>query len=118
MEPGESFAYSIWKLQDRGTFFIDPGTEVYIGMIIGANNRSGDLELNVCKNKKLTNVRASGSDDNIVLTPAKRLSLEEALEYIADDELLEITPKALRLRKRNLNPHDRKREAKRADQSD
>jgi GTP-binding protein len=112
MEGGESFAYSIWKLQDRGTFFIDPGTEVYVGMIVGANNRHGDLEINICKNKKLTNVRASGSDDNIVLIPPKRLTLEEALEYIADDELLEVTPKSLRLRKRYLDPHQRRRDAK------
>jgi GTP-binding protein len=114
MEAGEAFAYSIWKLQDRGTFFIDPGTEVYVGMIVGANNRGGDLDINVCKNKKLTNVRASGSDDNIMLVPPKRLTLEEALEYIADDELLEVTPKSLRLRKRHLDPNVRKREAKRA----
>jgi GTP-binding protein len=114
MEPGEAFAYSIWKLQDRGTFFVDPGIEVYVGMILGANNRGGDLDVNVCKNKKLTNVRASGSDDNIVLIPPKRLTLEEAMEYIADDELLEVTPKSLRLRKRHLDPNNRKREAKKA----
>jgi GTP-binding protein len=114
MEPGEAFAYSIWKLQDRGAFFIDPGVEVYVGMILGANNRGGDLDVNVCKNKKLTNVRAAGSDDNIVLIPPKRLTLEEALEYISDDELLEVTPKNLRLRKRHLDPNTRKREAKRA----
>jgi GTP-binding protein len=118
MEPGEAFAYSIWKLQDRGTFFIDPGTDVYVGMIVGANNRNGDLEINVCKNKKLTNVRASGSDDNIVLIPPKRLTLEEALEYITDDELLEVTPKSLRLRKRYLDPHQRRRDAKRAGEAD
>ncbi|MFO7544577.1 MAG: translational GTPase TypA [Trueperaceae bacterium] len=112
MEAGEAFAYSIWKLQDRGTFFIDPGVEVYVGMILGANNRSGDLDVNVCKNKKLTNVRAAGSDDNLVLVPPKRLTLEEAMEYIADDELLEVTPKSLRLRKRILEPNLRKREAK------
>ena len=114
MEAGEAFAYSIWKLQDRGTFFVDPGIEVYVGMILGANNRGGDLDVNVCKNKKLTNVRASGSDDNIVLVPPKRLTLEEAMEYIADDELLEVTPKSLRLRKRHLDPNNRKREAKKA----
>lgn len=112
MEPGEAFAYSIFKLQDRGVFFIDPGTEVYIGMIVGANNRGGDLNINICKNKKLTNVRAASSDDNITLTPPKRLTLEEALEYIADDELLEVTPKNLRLRKRVLDPNMRKREEK------
>lgn len=117
MEPGETFAYSIWKLQDRGTFFIDPGIEVYVGMIVGANNRTGDLEINICKNKKLTNVRASGSDDNIMLIPPKRLSLEESLEYIADDELLEVTPKSLRLRKRQLDPHQRKRDNKRSSEA-
>jgi GTP-binding protein len=87
-------------------------------MIVGANNRNGDLEINVCKNKKLTNVRASGSDDNIVLIPPKRLTLEEALEYIADDELLEVTPKSLRLRKRHLDPHQRRRDAKRAGEAE
>ena len=112
MEPGEAFAYSLFTLQDRGTFFIQPGTEVYVGMIVGANGRAGDLDVNVCKNKKLTNVRASGSDDNIVLTPARAPTLEEALEYLAEDELLEVTPKHLRLRKRTLEPNMRKREAK------
>jgi GTP-binding protein len=115
MEQGEAFAYAIWKLQERGYFFIDPGTEVYVGMVLGANSRPGDLEVNVTKNKKLTNVRASGSDDNIVLVPAKRLTLEECLEYLGDDELLEVTPKHLRLRKRTLDANMRKREAKRAD---
>jgi GTP-binding protein len=113
MEPGEAFAYSLFKLQDRGAFFIEPGTEVYVGMIVGAHARPGDLEVNVTKNKKLTNVRAAGSDDNIVLTPPRRPTLEEALEYLAEDELLEVTPKHLRLRKRTLDPHQRKREAKR-----
>ncbi len=109
MEAGEAFAYSLYKLEDRGIFFIDPGTEVYVGMIVGANARMGDLDVNVCKNKKLTNVRASGSDDNLLLTPRKRLSLEEALEYLDDDELLEVTPKSLRLRKRILDPNMRKK---------
>ncbi len=117
MEAGEAFAYSIWKLQDRGTFFIDPGVAVYVGMILGSNTRGGDLDVNVCKNKKLTNVRASGSDDNITLVPPKRLTLEEAMEYIADDELLEVTPKSLRLRKRVLDPNNRKREAKKASEA-
>jgi GTP-binding protein len=115
MEQGEAFAYAIWKLQERGFFFIDPGAEVYVGMVLGANSRPGDLEVNVTKNKKLTNVRASGSDENIVLIPAKRLTLEECLEYLGDDELLEVTPKSLRLRKRLLDPNMRKREAKRAE---
>lgn len=109
MEAGEAFAYSMFKLQDRGMFFIDPGTEIYVGMIVGANSRPGDLNVNLNKNKKLTNVRASGSDDNIILTPPKRLTLEEALEYITNDELLEVTPKNLRLRKRILDPNMRKR---------
>ena len=117
MEPGEAFAYSIFKLQDRGEFFITPGTEVYVGMIVGANNRAGDLDVNVTKNKKLTNVRAAGSDDNLLLTPPTRLSLEEALEYLEADELLEVTPKSLRLRKRVLDPNLRKREAKAAAQA-
>jgi GTP-binding protein len=114
MEPGEAFAYSIFKLQDRGTFFIEPTTEVYVGMIVGAHARHGDLNINVSKNKKLTNVRAAGSDENITLVPPKRLTLEEALEYIADDELVEVTPKNIRLRKRVLDPSMRKREGKAA----
>jgi GTP-binding protein len=109
MEAGTAFAYSLFKLQDRGGFFIDPGTEVYVGMIVGFNNRPGDLNVNVNKNKKLTNVRAATSDDNLVLIPPRRLSLEEALEYLADDELLEVTPKSIRLRKRILEPNLRKR---------
>jgi GTP-binding protein len=109
MEAGEAFAYAMFKLQDRGMFFIDPGTEIYVGMIVGANSRPGDLNVNLNKNKKLTNVRASGSDDNIILTPPKKLTLEEALEYITNDELLEVTPKNLRLRKRILDPNMRKR---------
>ncbi len=113
MEQGEAFAYAIWKLQDRGVFFVGPGTEVYVGMVVGANNRTGDLDVNLTKNKKLTNVRAAGSDDNVLLVPPKTLTLEECLEYLADDELLEVTPKHLRLRKRTLDPHQRKREAKR-----
>ncbi|MEZ4630402.1 MAG: translational GTPase TypA [Deinococcales bacterium] len=113
MEDGEAFAYSLFKLDDRGTFFIDPGTPVYIGMIVGANNRSGDLNVNVCKNKKLTAVRVKIKDDNVLLSPPRRLTLEEALEYIADDELLEITPENIRLRKRELDPTKRQREAKR-----
>ena len=109
MEAGEAFAYAMFKLQDRGMFFIEPGTEIYVGMIVGSNSRGGDLNINLNKNKKLTNVRASGSDDNIILTPPKKLTLEEALEYITNDELLEVTPKNLRLRKRVLDPNMRKR---------
>jgi GTP-binding protein len=108
MEAGTSFAYSIFKLQDRGDFFIDPGIEVYVGMIVGGNNRPGDLNVNICKNKKLTNMRTTGSDEAMTLTPPRRLSLEEALEYIAEDELVEVTPQNIRLRKRILEPNMRK----------
>jgi GTP-binding protein len=108
MEPGTSFAYSIFKLQDRGDFFIEPGTEVYVGMIVGENNRAGDLNVNVTKNKKLTNMRTTGSDEALTLVPVKRLTLEEALEYIAEDELVEVTPASIRLRKRILEPNMRK----------
>ncbi|NJK43368.1 MAG: translational GTPase TypA [Pleurocapsa sp. SU_196_0] len=108
MEAGPTFPYAIWKLEDRGEFFIEAGTEVYIGMIVGANNSAKDLNVNVCKSKKLTNMRTSGADDAVTLTPVKPMSLEEALEYIADDELVEVTPKSIRLRKRVLEPNMRK----------
>jgi len=108
MEDGTAFAYSIWKLQDRGGFFIDAGAEVYVGMIVGENARDQDMNVNVCKNKKLTNVRSSGADDALTLIPPKRMSLEDALEYISDDELVELTPKNIRLRKKILNPSMRK----------
>ncbi len=108
MEDGTAFAYSIWKLQDRGSFFIDAGAEVYVGMIVGENAREQDMNVNVCKNKKLTNVRSSGADDALTLIPPKKLSLEDALEYISDDELVELTPHNIRLRKKVLNPSMRK----------
>ena len=107
-EAGSAFAYSIWKLQDRGDFFIKPATEVYVGMVVGENNRDNDLNVNVCKNKKLTNVRSSGADDALNLTPPRKLTLEDALEYIGEDELVEITPKNIRLRKKILEPGMRK----------
>ena len=108
MEAGSAFAYSIWKLQERGSFFITPATEVYVGMVVGENSRENDLNINVCKNKKLTNVRSAGADDALNLTPPRKMSLEDALEYIGDDELVEITPKSIRLRKKMLNPSMRK----------
>ena len=111
---GEVIAYALDGLQDRGKFFTHTGDAVYEGMIVGENNRTGDLELNVCRAKKLTNMRASGRDDNVKLTPPKVMSLEESLEYIEDDELLEVTPKTLRLRKRMLGEVDRKRAKKKA----
>ena len=107
-EAGSAFAYSIWKLQDRGTFFIQPATDVYVGMVVGENSRANDLNVNVCKNKKLTNVRSAGADDALNLTTPRKLTLEDALEYIGVDELAEITPKSIRLRKKVLEPGMRK----------
>ena len=107
-EAGSAFAYSIWKLQERGSFFITPATDVYVGMVVGENSRENDLNVNVCKNKKLTNVRSAGADDALNLTPARKMTLEDALEYIGDDELVEITPASIRLRKKILEPGMRK----------
>lgn len=112
METGTAIAYAIDKLQDRGRFFIEPGEEVYNGEVIGEHIRPGDLNINVCKTKKLTNIRASGSDDKAVITPPVKFSLEEAMEYIADDEYLEVTPAAFRMRKIYLDENERKRMAK------
>lgn len=109
METGTSAAYAIDKLQDRGRFFIFPGEEVYMGQVIGENTRYDDITVNVTKTKKLTNMRASGSDDKAILEPPVRFSLEEAMEYIASDEYIEITPKSMRLRKILLDENDRKR---------
>lgn len=109
METGQAIAYSIDKLQDRGTFFVHPNEEIYAGQIIGEHIRPDDLLINVTKTKKLTNVRAAGSDEKIFITPAVKFSLEEAMEYIAKDEYLEVTPRSLRLRKIILDEHERKR---------
>jgi GTP-binding protein len=106
---GEATAYALFGLEDRGPLLIDPQTRVYEGMIVGQHTRDNDLEVNVVKGKKLTNVRAAGKDENIILTPPMRLTLERALSYIEEDELVEITPKSIRLRKRWLNPNERKR---------
>ena len=111
-ETGTAYAYSIDKLQDRGRFFISPMEEVYMGPVIGEHTRSNDITVNVTKSKQLTNMRASGSDDKAVIVPPKIFSLEEALEYIKEDEYVEITPKSMRLRKILLNEVDRKRAAK------
>ena len=102
----------MWNLQERGRLFIGPQVEVYEGMIVGMNMRDNDLVVNVSKGKQLTNMRAAGSDENIILTPPIRHSLEEALSFINDDELVEITPSYIRLRKRYLNEVDRKRSSK------
>ena len=114
-DTGEAVAYAIYNLQDRGPFFIPPQTRVYSGMIVGEHTRDNDLEINVLKGKKLTNVRASGKDDAMQLVPPITLSLEQAMSYIADDELVEVTPESIRLRKRWLDPHERKRRAKSVD---
>ncbi len=112
METGTSVSYALDNLQDRGDLFIDHGVAVYAGMIIGEHNRENDLEVNVCKAKKLTNMRAAGSDDNIKLSPPRKFSLEQALEYIEYDELLEVTPKNIRMRKKILDKIDRKKAGK------
>ncbi|MGI6048964.1 MAG: translational GTPase TypA, partial [Petrimonas sp.] len=111
-ESGNAFAYALDKLQDRGHFFIEPQTNVYEGQVVGEHNKEGDLVVNVTKSKKLTNVRASGSDDKAQLAPPIIFSLEEALEYIKEDEYVEVTPKAMRLRKILLDENDRKRMGK------
>ncbi|WP_320054733.1 translational GTPase TypA [uncultured Acetobacteroides sp.] len=112
METGNTFAYSINKLQDRGKFFIAPGEDVYAGMVIGEHSRSGDLVINVTKPKKLTNMRASGTDEKNVIAPPIVFSLEEALEYIQEDEYVEITPNSMRLRKIYLDENQRKRNSR------
>ena len=111
-DSGVAVAYALFNLQDRGLMFVAPQTPVYQGMIVGEHNRNNDLEINVLKGKQLTNVRASGSDEAVKLTPPKRMSLEEMMAYINEDELLEVTPENLRLRKMYLNPHERKRAAR------
>jgi GTP-binding protein len=109
METGKSIPYSIDKLQDRGKFFVDPGEDIYEGQVIGENSRGDDMTINITKTKKLSNVRASGTDDKARIVPAIKFSLEEALEYIQKDEYVEVTPKHLRLRKIYLTENDRKR---------
>ena len=106
---GEAVAYALWQLEDRGPMMISPGTKVYEGMIVGEHTRGNDLDINVLKGKQLTNIRSAGKDDAIKLTTPLKLSLEAALSYIADDELVEVTPKSIRLRKILLDPNDRKR---------
>jgi GTP-binding protein len=111
-ETGQAVAYALFNLQDRGVMFVSPQDKVYEGMVVGEHNRDNDLGVNVLKGKKLTNVRASGSDDAILLTPPRRLTLEDMMAYINADELVEVTPLSLRLRKRYLDPHERKRAAR------
>jgi GTP-binding protein len=112
MEQGEAVAFALWNLEDRGPMMIHPGTKVYGGMIVGEHNRDNDLEVNVLKGKKLTNMRASGSDEAVRLTTPLQMTLEKSLAYIAEDELVEVTPKSIRLRKIHLDPNVRKRQSK------
>ena len=116
LENGSTTGFSLFNLQERGTLFWGPGEDVYTGMIVGENNKDNDLVVNVCKEKKLTNMRASGSDVNIILTPATKMSLEQILSFLNEDELAEITPKNIRLRKKILNENDRKRYLKSSNQ--
>jgi GTP-binding protein len=115
LEQGKAVAYALWYIQERGSLFVDPGDMLYAGMIIGENARDNDLDVNPLKTKHLTNVRASGKDDAILLTPPIRMTLEKAIAYIEDDELVEVTPKSIRLRKRHLDIHERKKQQKRAE---
>ena len=108
-EMGEAVAYSLWNLQERGRMFVQPGEKLYPGMIIGIHSRENDLVVNPVKTKKLTNVRAAGKDDAILLTPPIQMTLEYAVEFIDEDELVEVTPESIRIRKRFLDENERKR---------
>jgi GTP-binding protein len=112
IETGTAIAYSIDKMQDRGRFFVNPGEDVYMGQVVGENTRQDDLTLNIIRTKKMSNMRASGSDDKTSIAPAIKFSLEEAMEYIRNDEYIEVTPKNMRIRKILLNENDRKRQTK------
>lgn len=112
---GETIQYALFYLQERGTLFVDPGVKVYVGMILGEHSRDNDLEVNPIKEKKLTNIRAAGKDEALLLIPPRKMSLEQAIAYIEDDELVEVTPGAIRLRKRYLDPNERNRHARRAE---
>jgi GTP-binding protein len=112
MESGMAVAYAIDKLQDRGRFFVAPGEDIYSGMVVGENNKEEDLIIKVTKTKKLTNMRAAGADDKVKIAPPVKFSLEEALEYIKEDEYLEVTPKRYRMRKILLDENDRKKAGK------
>jgi GTP-binding protein len=111
-EAGETTAYALKSAEERGTLFYGPGVSVYEGMVVGENARGGDIAVNVCKKKHLTNVRASRGDMEIRLTPPRQMSLDEAIEYLADDELLEVTPESYRIRKRILGTEERGKQTK------
>jgi GTP-binding protein len=115
---GEAVQYALFALQERGALFVDPGAKVYVGLILGEHSRENDLDVNPIKEKKLTNIRAAGKDEALLLTPPRRIGLEQAIAYIEDDELVEVTPSAVRLRKRHLDPHERKRHARRSGESE
>ncbi len=106
---GDAVAYALWNLEERGPMFIVPGAPVYQGMIVGAHTRGNDLDVNPIKGKQLTNIRTTAKDEAVRLTPPIQMSLEQAIAYIDDDELVEVTPKSIRLRKRFLDPNERKR---------
>jgi GTP-binding protein len=112
-DQGDAVAYAMWNLEDRGPMMIEPGWKVYRGMIVGEHTRGNDLEVNVLKGKKLTNIRTHAKDEAIRLTPPIRMTLEKALAYIEDDEFVEVTPKSIRLRKKLLDPIERKRDERR-----
>ncbi len=114
-EDGEAVQYSLFSLQDRGVLFVNPGDKVYVGMILGEHSRENDLDVNPVREKKLTNIRAAGKDEALLLIPPRRMSLEQAIAYVEDDELVEVTPSAIRLRKKHLNPNDRKKADRRSD---
>jgi GTP-binding protein len=114
MATGKSLAYALFNLQERGRLFVEHGTEVYEGMVVGIHARGNDLAVNPLKAKQLTNIRAAGSDENIILTPKIQTTLEFALEFINDDELVEVTPASIRIRKKHLTEHERKRAARAA----
>jgi len=115
-QAGVTTPYALFGIQDRGTLFVEPGTQVYMGMVVGAGNRADDIEINVCRRKQMTNTRSAGKDDNVILAPAMVPTLEQALEYIDDDELLEVTPENLRIRKRILDSLERFRSKRREEQ--
>ena len=117
-EPGEAVAFALWNLEERGPMMIEPGWKVYPGMIVGEHSRGNDLVVNVLKGKKLTNIRTTSKDEAVRLTPPIRMTLEKALAYIQDDELVEVTPKSIRLRKKLLDPHERKRDERRREEVD
>jgi GTP-binding protein len=111
---GAAVPYALYNLEERGPLFVEPGAKVYRGMIVGEHARGNDLDVNPLRTKQLTNIRAAGKDEAVRLTPPRLMGVEEAIAYIADDELVEVTPKSIRLRKRELDPHARKRTARKA----